>query len=119
MSYECPLATTVMLDAILVNPSCIEGYRINCRHQFTAYTLFFGPPIIFCTPNIADNRNILILLTQGEEINLDLDSDPDLKLTYEELRLKVVNDPVGQCLKCSSRGVVCIARQHASRGARQ
>ena len=98
MSYECPLATTVMLDAILVNPSCIEGYRINCRHQFTAYTLFFGPPIIFCTPNIADNRNILILLTQGEEINLDLDSDPDLKLTYEELRLKVVNDSVGQCL---------------------
>ena len=82
----------------LMSLSSIEGYRINCRHQFTAYTLFFGAPLIFCTPNIADNRNILILLTQGEEINLDLDSDPDLKLSYEDLRLRVVNDPVGQCL---------------------
>lgn len=29
---------------------------------------------------------------------MDLDSDPDLKYTYEELRIRVVNDPVGQCL---------------------
>ena len=75
-----------------------NGYRVACRHQFTAYNLFFGAPLIFCTPNIADNRNILILLTQGEEINLDIDADPDLKVTYEELRLRVVNDPVGQRL---------------------
>ena len=74
------------------------GYRIACRHQFTAYTLFFGSPIIFCTPNIADNRNALICLTQGQEINLDLSADPDLMLSYEDLRLRVVNDPVGQCL---------------------
>ena len=75
-----------------------NGYRVACRHKFTAYTIFFGAPLIFCTPNIADNRNILILLCQGAEINLDIDADPDLKLTYEDLRLRVVNDPVGQCV---------------------
>ena len=75
-----------------------NGYRVACRHKFTAYTIFFGAPMIFCTPNIADNRNVLILLCQGMELNLDLDADPDLKLSYEELRLRVVNDPVGQCV---------------------
>ena len=92
------LVQSICVAFVVLSVSCIEGYRINCRHQFTAYTLFFGPPIIFCTPNIADNRNILILLTQGEEINLDLDCDPDLKHSYEDLRIRVVNDPVGQCL---------------------
>ena len=29
---------------------------------------------------------------------MDLDADPELKLSYEDLRLRVVNDPVGQCL---------------------
>ena len=32
------------------------------------------------------------------EVNLDIDADPELKLTYEDLRLRVVNDPVGQCV---------------------
>ena len=32
------------------------------------------------------------------EINVDNNADPDLKLTYEDLRLRVVNDPVGQCV---------------------
>ena len=40
----------------------------------------------------------MILLTQGEEINFDLDADPGLKRSYEDLRLRVVNDPVCQCL---------------------
>ena len=75
-----------------------NGYRVACRHKFTAYTIFFGAPMIFCTPNIADNRNVLILLCQGMELNLDVDADPDLLLTYEELCLRVVNDPVGQCV---------------------
>ena len=37
-------------------------------------------------------------LRQGAEINLDIDADPDLKLTYEDSCLRVVNDPVGQCV---------------------
>ena len=35
-----------------------NGYRIACRHEFSAYTIFWGAPLIFCTPNIADNRNL-------------------------------------------------------------
>ena len=27
-----------------------------------------------------------------------MDADPELKLSYEDLRLRVVNDPVGQCV---------------------
>ena len=75
-----------------------NGYRVACRHKFTPYTIFFGAPMIFCTLNIADNRNILILLQvsgDGAESG-PIDADPDLMLTYEELRLRVVNDPVGQ-----------------------
>ncbi len=70
----------------------------NGWHQFSAYTIFCGPPLIFCTPNIADNRNLLILITQNETVNLDLDADPELLISYSDLRLRVVNDPVGQCL---------------------
>ena len=36
------------------------------------------------------------LFCRGADINLDVDADPDLKLTCTDLRLRVVNDPVGQ-----------------------
>ena len=75
-----------------------NGYRIACRHEFSAYTIFWGAPLIFCTPNIADNRNFAILLTQDRSVNLDIDADMDLAIRYEELRLRVVNDPVGQSI---------------------
>ena len=75
-----------------------NGYRIACRHEFSAYTIFWGAPIIFCTPNIADNRNFAILLTQDRFVNLDKDADMHLAIQYEELRLRVVNDPVGQSI---------------------
>ena len=54
-----------------------NGYRIACRHEFSAYTIFWGAPLIFCTPNIADNRNFAILLTQDRSVNLDKDADID------------------------------------------
>ena len=75
-----------------------DGYRISCRHRFSAYTIFCGPPLVFCTPNLADNRNFIILLTQGEPVNLDLDADMELQISYEQLRLRVANDPVGQTI---------------------
>lgn len=53
-------------------------------------------PLIFCTPNIADNRHVAILLTQTRSVNLDKDAGIDLAMRYEELRLRVVNDPAGQ-----------------------
>ena len=36
-----------------------NGYRIACRHDFSAYTILWGAPLIFCTPNIADSRIVL------------------------------------------------------------
>ena len=75
-----------------------NGYRIACRHAFSSYTVFWGAPLIFCTPNIADNRNVAILITQTRSVNLDKDADNDLAIQYEELRLRVVNDPVGQII---------------------
>ena len=74
------------------------AYRVRCRHEFSAYTIHFGSPVIFCTPNIADNRNFLILLTQNQSVNLDLDADPGITLSYEQLRLRVMHDPVGQAI---------------------
>ena len=76
-----------------------NGYRIACRHQFSAYTIFWGAPLIFCTPNIADNRNFAILLTQDRSVNLDKDADIDLAIRYEELRLRVVNSSCN-CSSC-------------------
>merc|ERR1711884_963507 len=73
-----------------------NGYRIACRHEFSAYMSFWGAPLIFCTPNIADNRNVAMLLTQDRSVNLDKDAGIDLAIRYEELRMRVVNDPVGQ-----------------------
>ena len=100
-----------------------NGYRISCRHQFSAYTIFFGPPLIFCTPNLADNRNLLILLSQNEIVNLDVDADVGLLITYEELRLRVANGPVGQTivlelllrlfvLHCLGARPDCVAQPH-------
>ena len=75
-----------------------NGYRIVCRHDCSAYTILWGAPLIFCTPNIADDRNVAILLPQIRSVNLDKDADIDLAIRYEELRLRVVNDPVGQSI---------------------
>lgn len=75
-----------------------NGYRIACRHAFSAYTSFWGAPLIFCTPNIADNRKCAMLLTQNRSVNLDKDADIDFAIRYEELRLRVVDGPVGHSI---------------------
>ena len=64
-----------------------NGCRIACRHAFSAYTIFWGAPLIFCTPNIVGNRNFNMLLTQDRSVNLDKDADIDLAIRYEELSL--------------------------------
>ncbi len=38
------------------------------------------------------------MLCQGAEINLDIHADPDQRLTYEDLCLRVVNGPVSHCV---------------------
>ena len=57
-----------------------NGYRIACRHEFSACTISWGAPLIFCTPNIVDNMNFASLLTQDRSVNLDKDADIDLAL---------------------------------------
>jgi hypothetical protein len=48
-----------------------DGHRRLCRHEGHAYMVLFGPPVIFCTPNLADTKNPLLLIVQGHEIRLD------------------------------------------------
>ena len=34
-----------------------DGHRRLCRHEGWAYMCLWGPPLIFATPNLADNKN--------------------------------------------------------------
>ena len=48
-----------------------DGHRRLCRHEGVAYMSLFGPPVIFCTPNLADTKQLLLLVVQGKEISLN------------------------------------------------
>ena len=48
-----------------------DGHRRHLRSEGVAYTLYFGPPLIFVTPNLADAQNPLLLIVQGEEFPID------------------------------------------------
>ena len=39
-----------------------DGHRRLCRHEGVAYMQLFGPPMIFCTPNLADTKQLLLLV---------------------------------------------------------
>ena len=43
-----------------------DGHRRLCRHEGNAYTALFGPPLEFCTPNLADGKQCLLLVVQNE-----------------------------------------------------
>ena len=73
-----------------------DGYRIGCRHAGQAYTMLWGAPFVFTTPNMADTRNVTLLLVQG--VPLDLDDEGGDLIAYSELRLRLVHDPVGQAI---------------------
>ena len=73
-----------------------DGYRIQCRHAGQAYTILWGPPIVFTTPNLADTRNVTLLLVQGKHVDLE-DEGGDVP-AYVEMRLRLVHDPVGQAI---------------------
>ena len=73
-----------------------DGYRVQCRHAGQAYTVLWCAPFVFTTPNLADTRNVTLLLVQGVPLNLD-DEGGDL-IAYGELRMRLVHDPVGQAI---------------------
>ena len=76
-----------------------DGHRRLCRHEGNAYTILFGPPLEFCTPNLADGKQCLLLVVQNEEISLDASLDTDQVLPkYRDMLLRLAKDPVGQTL---------------------
>ena len=55
-----------------------------------------APPFVFTTPNLADTSNTTLLLVQG--IPIDLEDEAGDVPAYAEMRLRMVNDPVGQAI---------------------
>ena len=77
--------------ASLVGP---DGYRRELRGEGEAYTLRYGPPLQFITPNLADTKQHLLLVVQGEEFSFAL----DVEVSYREMTQRVARDPVGQAI---------------------
>ena len=71
-----------------------DGHRRQLRGEGEAYTLRFGPPLEFITPNIADTKQRLLLVVQGEEYTFD----NDLEVSYREMTQRLARDPVGQSI---------------------
>ena len=78
-----------------------DGHRRLCRHEGVAYMEAFGPPLIFLTPNVADMQHPLILVVQGEEVDLGEvrpEMDPSLP-KYRDIMRKIAQDPVAQTVQ--------------------
>ena len=76
-----------------------DGHRRLCRHAGHAYMQLFGPPLIFCTPNIADTKQLLLLVVEGNEVSLDVeDVAPEVLPKYRDMMQRLARDPVGQTL---------------------
>ncbi len=74
-----------------------DGHRRLCRREGEAYMALFGPPVIFCTPNLADTKQRLLLVVEGVEVALDdAELDADILPKYREMMQRVARDPVGQ-----------------------
>ena len=71
-----------------------DGHRRELRGEGEAYTLRYGPPLHFITPNLADTKQHLMLIVQGEEYHFE----PDIDIAYREMTQRVAGDPVGQAL---------------------
>ena len=76
-----------------------DGHRRLCRHEGNAYTTLFGPPLEFCTPNLADGKQCLLLVVQNEKIYLDASMDEEYVFPkYRDMLVRLAKDPVGQTL---------------------
>ena len=71
-----------------------DGHRKELRGEGEAYTLRYGPPMQFITPNLAYTKQHLILIVQGEEYRFE----PDVEVSYREMTQRVACDPVGQSI---------------------
>lgn len=76
-----------------------DGHRRLCRHEGVAYMTLFGPPLIFCTPNLADTKQVLLLVVQGIDVRLDeSELDAGALPKYRDMMLRLARDPVAQTL---------------------
>lgn len=76
-----------------------DGHRRLCRHEGVAYMALFGPPIHFCTPNLADTRQVMLLTVEGVEVQLDAaEMDAEVLPKYREMLQRLAGNPVGQTL---------------------
>eukprot|EP00438_Fugacium_kawagutii_P016068 Skav230578 [mRNA] locus=scaffold1455:7449:9152:+ [translate_table: standard] len=78
-----------------------DGHRRLCRHEGVAYMEMFGPPLIFLTPNVADTQHPLLLVVQGETIDLGQvteELEPALP-KYRDMLRKLAADPVAQTVQ--------------------
>ena len=74
-----------------------DGHRRLCRHEGNAYTILFGPPLEFCTPNLADGKQPLLLRVQNEKFYVDASLDSEGILPkYRDMLARLARDPVGQ-----------------------
>ena len=71
-----------------------DGHRKMLQREGVAYTLRYGPALIFVTPNLADNKQPLLLIVQGERF----DFDTDVENNYREMAQRLAADPVGQAI---------------------
>ena len=71
-----------------------NGHRRLLQQEGVAYTLRFGPALVFATPNLADAKQPMLLIVQGEEFAFDT----DVVASYREMVTRLASDPVGQTL---------------------
>ncbi|CAK0817607.1 unnamed protein product, partial [Prorocentrum cordatum] len=75
-----------------------DGHRRELRGEGEAYTFRFGPPVQFVTPNLADTKQPLILIVQGEEYTFGNDLSEAEQVTFSEMSQRIAADPVGQAV---------------------
>ena len=71
-----------------------DGHRKALQRECVSYTLRYGPPLEFMTPNLADTKQPLLLLVQ----NTVFDFAEGIQTAYKEMAQMLARDPVGQAL---------------------
>ena len=90
------------LRRLLLCMSSVVGsnaHRTTLRHVDNSYSVLFGPPLVFTTPNMADPMNIVMrLMYEGAELGswrLLEEEAPEMP-SIDEMCRRVARDPVSQ-----------------------
>ena len=71
--------------------SSADGNRRLLQKEGVAYTLAFGAPLVFVTPNLADTKQPLFLIVQGQEFRVEEELP-----AYREMVERLAQGPIGQ-----------------------